>query len=275
MQQQCRIILLHLSAAVLASPPHSAFAQEPQSAPDILRITREQVLPGKEAVHARITAERSRYLASVQWPRVSIALRPVTGAGDVLTLTGYQSLAEWGRDRDDIAKTPSLNAKLEHFVSQLGELVSQRREISADFQDEISYRSKYDWSKMRYVDVITILLKAGHGDEYLENRKIVVEAHTKAAVDEHMLIYQVSSGRPGTTFLIFRPVEAFEGLNLEKAHGDRYLKILGKQNRDRLHVLFAASDDTQEEEFYAVDPAMSYVTPAWVGADKSFWFVGR
>ena len=254
---------------------YAGFAQERPNAPEILRITREQVLPGKEAAHARVTAERSRYLAGVPWPTVSIALRPVTGPGDVLILTGYKSLADWGRDRNEIAKTPSLSAKLEQFAAQIGELVSQRREISAEFQDEISYRSKYDWSKMRYVDVITILLKAGHGDEYLENRKIVVDAHTKAAVDEHMLIYQVSSGRPGTTFLIFRPVETFEGLNLEKAHGDRYLKILGKENRDRLHVLFAASDDTQEEEYYAVDPAMSYVTPAWAGVDKSFWFAGR
>ena len=125
---------------------------------------------------------------------------------------------------------------------------------------------------MRYLDVITILLRPGHGDEYLENRKIVVEAHTKAAVDEHMLIYQVSSGRTGTTFIILRPVETFEGLNLEKAHGEHYMQILGKANRDKLHELFAASVDTQEEEFYAVDPAMSYVTAAWAGNNKNFWF---
>ena len=259
--------------ACLAAPgATSMFGQEAaQNAPEILRVTRESVLPGKEVEHARVTTQRSRYLASVQRPTVSIALRPITGPGEVLFLTGYKSLEDWGHDRSDIEKTPALKAKLEQFASKAGELLSQRRDISADFEEEISYRSKYDWSKMRYLDVITILLRPGHGDEYLENRKIVIEAHTKAAVDEHMLIYQVSSGRPGTTFLIIRPVETFGGLNLEKAHGDRYMKILGKENREKLHQLFAASVDTQEEEFYAVDPAMSYVTANWAGANKDFW----
>jgi hypothetical protein len=105
----------------------------------------------------------------------------------------------------------------------------------------------------------------------LKNRHIVLEAHKKAAVEEHMMIYQVSSGFPGTTFLVIRPVETFEGLDLEKRHGDHYMKILGDENRKELHELFAASVQSQEEEYYAVDPGMSYVTASWAGSEKEFW----
>jgi hypothetical protein len=48
-----------------------------------------------------------------------------------------------------------------------------------------------------------------------------------------MIQYQF---RTGTTFLVIRPVETFGGLNLEKAHGDRYMKILGNENREKLHT---------------------------------------
>ncbi|MBV9083171.1 MAG: hypothetical protein JOZ62_10870 [Acidobacteriaceae bacterium] len=245
-------------------------AQQPQNPPAILKLTHVVVSPGKEAPFARVSAERSQYLATIAWPTISIALTPVTGPNEVLFLSGYKSLEEWAHDRA-MENSPEIKSRLNDLTARAGELIASRRDISADFEPEISYRASYDWSKIRYVDLITILLRPGRGDEYLKNRNIVLEAHKKAAVDEHMMIYQISSGYPGTTFLILRPVETFNGLDLEKQHGDRYMKVLGEENRKELHDLFAASVQTQEEEFYAVDPAMSYVTASWAGSDKQFW----
>src|SRR5271165_1370830 len=259
--------LLLLSAPLCAQDPEIG-----QAPPPLLTISRNSIAGGKLPLFARVAAEYSRYLKGVNWPSSYVALRPVTGPGDALILTGYDSFESWGHDREEIEKSSVLKGKMEQFAAQSGELVAQRREISAILQPEISYRAKFDWSKVRYFDVITILTIPGHGDEYLQNRKIVVEAHTKAQVDEHLLVYQVSSGVPGTTYFVIRPAETFEGLDLEKRHGEHYDRTLGEKNRARLHELFAASVLTQEEEYYAVDPAMSYVTAAWAGAEHAFWF---
>jgi hypothetical protein len=256
-----KLVIAALTCSALAC------AQNLQDPPQILKISSALVAPGKDAALSHAVAEQSQALRRLNWPGVCIGLRPVTGPSELIFLTGYTSLADWGRDRNAVENSAELKTR----AVAIDELLLQRREISAEFQGEISYRAKYDWSKMRYLDVIKILLRPGHGDEYLKNRKIVLEAHTKAEIDEHLLIYQVSSGYPGTTFFVLRPVETFEGLDLEKRHGDHYLKILGEENRKELHELFAASVQTQEEEFYAVDPALSYVTSSWAGSEKDFW----
>ena len=248
-----------------------ACAQEAGNPAPILKISRELVAAGKQTAHADVALERAQVFRAAHWPTPYIALRQVTGPGEVLFLTGYDSLASWGQDRAALDQNAVLRARLAAVSDRQDETLAQHRMLSAEFSPDISYNAKYDWSRLRCLDMIQIQLRPGHGDEYLDNRKIVVETHKRANVDEHLIIYRVSSGAPSTTFLIMRPVESFAGFDLESLHGPRYMEILGQANRTRLHDLFAASVMSEEESFYCAEPSLSYVTERWAGENKTFW----
>ena len=90
---------------------------------------------------------------------------------------------------------PVLSSVLEMLDREEGDLLLESREVTAVFHPEISYRPEFDWAQMRLLGVITIQLRPGHHAEYLQNRKLVMEAHERASLDEHILIYTVSSER--------------------------------------------------------------------------------
>ena len=131
-----------------------------------------------------------------KWPRPSIALTSVTGPDEAWRLTGYEAFEAWNEDLEATSRMPVFSSVLELLDREEGSLLRECREITAVYHPEISYRPTFDWAKMRFLDVITIQLRPGHHAEYLQNRKLVMDAHERAALDEHILIYTVILDSP-------------------------------------------------------------------------------
>ena len=240
--------------------------------PNVLRVTRSLVKPGRRVELARVRARRAEALADARWPRPSIALTSLTGPDEVWRLTGYEAFEAWNEDLETSRRMPALSSLLELLDHQEGDLLLESREVTAIYHPEISYQPEFDWAHMRFLDVITIQLRPGHHAEYLQNRKLVMDAHQRAALDEHILIYTVSSGWRSGTYLVLRPLRALGDLDLmEEMHGKRYGEILGDDNRKRVIELFAAAVEREEEEYFAVDNHASHVTAAWAGSDPDYW----
>jgi hypothetical protein len=243
--------------------------------PNILRITRSLARPGKRAELARIRARRAQALASAKWPRPSFALTSITGPDEAWRLTGYEAFETWNEDLETVCRMPVLGSVLELLDQEEGDLLQENREITAVYHPEISYRPAFDWAQMRFLDVITIQLRPGHHAEYLQNRRLVMDAHTRAELDEHILIYTVSSGWRSGTYFILRPLKSLHDLDrIEEMHGKRYGEILGDENRKRVIELFAASVEREEEEYFALDTRASHVTAAWAGSNQHDWLAG-
>jgi hypothetical protein len=239
--------------------------------PNILRITRSLAKPGSRVELARARARRAEALVNARWPRPSIALTSVTGPDEVWRLTGYEAFEAWNEDLETSCRMHVLSSLLELLDQEEGDLIQESREVTAVYRPEISYRPEFDWADMRFLDVITIQLRPGHHAEYLQNRKLVMDAHQRAALDEHILIYTVSSGWRSGTYLILRPLRSLRDLDLmEEMHGKRYGEILGDDNRKRVIELFAASVEREEEEYFAVDARASHITAAWSAAESDY-----
>jgi len=46
---------------------------------------------------------------------------------------------------------------------------------------------------------------------------------------------------------------------------------LGDENREKVHELFAASVETEEEDYFGFDHVLSYTTTAWAGSNSDYW----
>ena len=267
--------VLPFMACLSISGAQSTPAQEPtaQKPPHFLRVTKDVVKPGKLAEFRNLMAARARTLASANWPRVSLALVPVTGGMDeIWFLTGYDSYTTWAKDRDEIEKTAALKPTMEKFEEQEQDLVSMKHEVVLVYHQNYSYRPDFDWSQMRCWDIITYHWHMGHNDAVAENRRIVLENHTKAKMDESMLEYATAIGAPTATFVRFRPLKSFEELQrIENIHGAPYAPYVTAEDHKRLAQIAASFMESELENYYCVDPSMTYVTSSWVRSNQDFW----
>jgi hypothetical protein len=248
-------------------------AQQGAEPPEVLKVTRVAIKPGQTGAYAGIASIDARLLADAKWPRTTIAMRSVTGPEEIVYLTGYDSLATWEADGALLKQSPDLRFSLEETARKADVYSSAVTTFALGYKPDISFKPRFVWSDMKCMDLITVRLKPGHGDEYLANRKIVVEAHTGADIHEHLLLYAVESGIPSSTFIVLRPLDSLREMDLLNTEhdSDKYGKVLGDANRAKLHSLFAASVEQEEERFYCADPALSFVTPEWVQSNKDFW----
>jgi hypothetical protein len=266
-------MLLSLIVGVIFLACAQSIAQQGSEPPAILKVTRVAIKPGQTGPYAGIASSDPTLLAQARWSRVTIAMRSVTGPEEIIYLTGYDSLGSWQTDAALLQKTPDLRFSLEETARKADVYATGVTTFAISYKPDISFKPKFVWSNMRCMDMITVRLKPGHGDEYLANRKIVVGAHTGADIHEHLLLYAVESGIPSSTFVVLRPLDSLHEMDLLDAEHDseKYGKVLGDENRAKLHALFAASVEQEEERYYCADPALSFVTPEWVQTNKDFW----
>ena len=267
--------LLHSGAILIAVQLGGSTlkAQQPNEPPSVLKVTRVGLQPGQTGVYAGIASSDNRLLADAKWPRVRIAMRSMAGPEEVVYLTGYEDLGAWEQDEAQLSKLPDLKFALEEDARRAGLFATANTTFTLSYKPEISFRPNFVWSDMKCMDLITVKLKPGHGDEYLANRKIVVEAHTGAEVHEHLLLYSVLAGIQSSTFIVLRPLTSLHEMDLLNFEHDseKYGKVLGDANRAKLHSLFGASVDSEEERYYCAEPSLSHVTPEWTQTNKDFW----
>lgn len=243
---------LLLSAA--ASSAQSLGSMDPSP---ILKITKIVVKLGQMPQVAKIEAERAKVLRSAKWPRIHMANVSVTGPQQIWVFERYDTLGAIAQDLETIEKTPELKTQLDRLDEAEGPLLESKRDITATYQKDISYRPKFDWSEVHYWEIIWIHLRQGHHGEYVENRVMTREEHERGAFDTHQMMYAVQSGEQSGTFMVIRPMKTL-GL-LDELHAADDGEPTTPEEKKKKIELFAASSLSEEEAYFHLDPAMSYV----------------
>src|SRR5207302_2336807 len=144
-------------------------AQQGAEPPDVVKVTRVAIKPGQPGPYAGIASTDAKLLADAKWPRVTIAMRSVTGPEEIVYLTGYDSLAGLEADGTLLKKFPDLRFSLEETARKADVYSSGVTTFALGYKPDISFKPKFVWSDMKCMDLITVRLKPGHGDEYLAN----------------------------------------------------------------------------------------------------------
>lgn len=239
---------------VSASAAQSLGSMDPSP---ILKITKIVVKLGQMPHVEKIEAERAKVLRSAKWPRIHMANVSVTGPQQIWIFERYDTLGAIAQDLETIEKTPELKIQLDRLDEAEGPLLESKRDITATYQKDISYRPKFDWSEVHYWEIIWIHLRQGHHGEYVENRVMTREEHERGAFDTHQMMYAVQSGEQSGTFMVIRPMKTL-GL-LDELHAADDGEPTTPEEKKKKIELFAASSLSEEEAYFHLDPAMSYV----------------
>jgi hypothetical protein len=274
MRMSVRTWLIALLAAGAALP---ALAQGSQpaddSTPAFLQIFREEVKPGKGGSHeANETAWAAAY-ASNKMQNGWLGVVSITGANEAWFFTGIASWEEWEKNIKAEDANTALSAEVKKLSAQDGELLNRVTGIIARFRPNLSYQPKVNLAEMRYLRVGMSRVKPGHGSEYVDSWKQVIDAHEKAKMDEHWAIYQVVSGMPDGTYLYLQAFKSLADIdkNAPMHEADTYKNAVGEEGRFRQQETNQAALEWSQDLVFAFNPKMSYVPKSWADADPAFW----
>lgn len=258
-------------ACLLGSAVPRAAAEEPPPPPKILQIIREEVKPGKAAAHEKVEAGWPRAFAKANWPTHYLALTSLTGPSEAWFAVGYDSYAAWEKDSKATEANKALSAELEALSVKDAEFISGARSLAAMRREDLGLGPNVDVSKVRYFRIVTFRVRPGHDKDFADAVKIVKDAYQKADVPVSWVVYQVSGGMPGPTFLVWIPMRSLAETDAALAAAKAIMEAEGEEGQKALTKAAADGYLSVEQNFFAVSPKMSYPPKEWVEKDPAFW----
>jgi hypothetical protein len=267
-------VLLGLSLAVVGSSLAAAQemqGQEMQGPPKVLQITREFIKPGKSgALH---DASESKFVAAMtkaKWPTHYIALNSLSGKSRALYLVGYPSFKAWEDDFLATMKNKALSAELDKDSVADGELLDGIDQFVFTYNEEMSYRPDPDLAHARLMEVTTFTIKHGHGKEWHELVKLVIDTHKKAGTSAHWATYEIAYGGDNV-YVGFSADKSMAEIDTGFAEDKQFRDALGEDGLATLRELEADCIESSDSELFGINPAQSYPPDEWVMADPGFW----
>jgi hypothetical protein len=199
----------------------------------------------------------------------------LTGQNEAWFVSGYPSYEAWEKQSKAEDGDVGLSSELMRLQAADGEVLESTRSMTAKFREDISLRPPLNIGNYRYMNVVTVRVRPGTVDKFIEMRKIIKAGHEKAGMKDYYSIFAVQSGMSAPAFLIFIPMkslkEADEAGPLHESAA--YKDALGGEAGDKkLSELAAASVMSNESAIFAFNPKMSVPPLEYsMGADANYW----
>ena len=247
-------------------------AAMPGGPPKLVQIFREEVKVGKGAAHEKLEAGYVRAFSKAKWPTNYLAMTSTTGPSEAWFLVPYYSFDAWEKDQQATEKNAALFAELNRLGEKDAEFVSGARSIVILYRPDLSqHPDVMNVAKSRYFRLLTFRVRPGHDAEFAEAGKIVRAAYDKANVPLSWAIYQVYSGMPGGTYIVFAPAKSLKEIDDGLARSKAIQEAEGEDGMKKLEHISREAYFGVETNIYAFSPKMSYVSKEFAAADPDFW----
>lgn len=240
--------------------------------PAVLQIGREFMKPGRAQVVVQIERDGVAEAARLNNPHPWLALASVSGRDDHWFLSGYDSYAAVDQEYAKIGALPEVAKLFAAMPARKAELLIDPRIVFARYREDLSYSRGLSAEQTRFFLITTVHVQPGHAGDFAELRRIVRGGHQRARAADNISVYEVDSGMPDGTFLIFSAAASFDEAGaLSQFHGRGLENALSPQDRTRSRELGSSSIGSSETVLFSIDPSMSYPAKEWIDADRDFW----
>ena len=268
------IPLIVTCLCVLGAVQIAAQTPPPNSPPPVLQIFREEVKPGKGAAHEAVEAAYAQAYAREQWPVNWLGMTSISGPSEAWFTIPYESFAAMEQDRQNVMKKPAFLRQLEQLDARDGELRSGQRALLAVYRKDLSHHPEHlvaNLPQSRYFNILTFRVRPGRDQDFVQAVKTYVEALDKAKVSGGSAAYQVVSGAPGGTYLLFLAMKSLAELDEGPVREKAIAQALGSDKAEKLFKTISEVVLTTENAIFALSPAMSYMPKDFMAADPAFW----
>lgn len=272
--KHCMRICLSIGLLVGCGLSTHVQAQANTAAPNLIQIAREEVKVGHHgAAHTKTEAGWPRAFARANWPTHYTALVSVTGPGEAWYVASWDSLAAWEKDTKATAANAALSAELDRLVAEDAQHLNGFRNVVARFRADLSHRPGVSIPMQRYLAITIVRIRPGHNSEFEEVRKMNVDAHKKAGINDNHSVFQVILGMPAGTFLIITPYKSLAEADASVAlHGQSFRDAMGGDaGQKKVNELNSGATISAETNYFAFNPEQSYPSKEYIDADPAFW----
>jgi len=263
--------LFALAATALFCPAFPISAQTPTDPPPVLRIIREDIKEGKSAAHRNNENSFMLEAALSKYPANVIGMSSLTGTDQAWFLEAHASF-------EAIENTLAAFDKPGSKFAQIDELDAEFRSSSrawlAVYHPEMSYHGQelmQALPKSRFFNVEIMRVQAGRDDEFAEIGHMAVDAYQKSMSDQPVAVYEVVSGQPNGTYLLFQPTASLKALDTVGQRNSAMVQAMGDTVSKRFFKAVSETIVSDEPLLFSIDPRMSYVSKEFAAADPSFW----
>jgi hypothetical protein len=242
----------------------------PPGPPAVLWIQRELVKPGKNSAHNDWEAGWPRAFAQSNWPTTYLAMNAMSGPNEAWFLIGYPSFAAMEKDLAATDANATLTTEMKRLGAGESEYVETTSSILARYVPSLSHNPQVNLPKMRYFEVIRYTMKPGHDPDFARGANLYAEGSTRGKVDNHWATFQVVSGLPAGTYLVFVPMSSISTFDTGTADDNAIMTALGADKAAALGKVMTDGVATVQSQIFAFNPKMSYVGKDMKDADP-FW----
>jgi hypothetical protein len=249
-------------------------AQEHDSAPigpaPVLMTVREMMQPGAEAAHAKLEAEYAAALDAGKGSQYYLGMGAITGSPQTVFLSGYASLEEISEvhDHDEATMGEKLAGLDEDHSGTLAGVDTAIWRL----RPELSNPNPLNIAKMRFMEVIHIHVKPGHGPEFADLIKHIREGWMKADPDFHYSIYQQTFGNSmDDSYMVIIAIKSLADLDKHHSMVAEYRKALAEDVEKHMLEFESANYNSTETNLFAFTPSMTRLPQSWTKDDTDFW----
>jgi hypothetical protein len=253
----------------------AALAQTPPAAPpQVLRIVREVIRPGKAAAQEKAAALAARAVGRSKYPANFLALTTVSGEREIWILESHDSFESIERADAFAEKTPAVRWWLGQLEAQDSDGLSAMRRLLATYRPDMSYRGDQFAAalpKMRYMSLVMVRLEPARDADFTEIVRMVSGAYEKMNSEQPLVVYQVVSGLSTPTYLFFSPMVTLKTMDDAPLRGKAMRDAMGEENREKMLKTSAEVTAASESFLFTLNPRLSYVSKEFADVDPDFW----
>ena len=240
--------------------------------PKVLMTTREYVKPGNGMAHEKTEAAAAAAQAAAKGSLYYLTLGSITGEPRIVSLAGYDTMAEVESRYEATMKIPGLKEKLDRLGDEDAALLTSQSSAIWRLREDLSSSRNVNIADMRMAELVRIVTKPGHGSDFEAVAKNVIGAWDKADSSYHAAVFEMAFGhRDGPTYLVIIPMKSMARLDTLHDEHDAFMKALGEDAEKSDTQAARSAYLSSESNLFVFSPRMSYVPESWVKSDPTFW----
>lgn len=254
-----------LSAGVLAA---QATADAP---PPVLQVLIETVRGGRGSSHAALEQRWAETFRRAGVPVYWLGATTVTGPSEAWYFTGLSGIGDIEALDKAVEGSPGLESASDLLAQADVENVSQTRSFLARYREDLSHGTNAA-ATARYFELLTFRVRPGHDNDFEQAAKLYRTVMTEAKGSGHWATYQVVSGMPGPTYLVFVPLKSLGELD-PGADMAAIQKAMTAERQKTFSQLSSAGFISETSIVLRFAPGMSYLPKEFTDLDPGFWNV--
>lgn len=257
---------------LVAFPLTAAAQGMPTSQPGVLSIFVEEIKVGMDADHEAVEAGWPAAYAKAKSPYYYLALESMTGVGsEVWFVAPYASWAAEEASMKEAETNPALGAELKRLRKADGPHLAGYRSIQAIARPELGAGQFPDLALVRFYEISTFRIRPGHEQAFEAAAKVYADITKAGAPGMSYRMYQVTSGMPGGTYLVFGSTGSYADFDKQMADGQKMWEKVSAADMATLQKTMRDDVMSTITNRYRVSPTMSYVSPEAKAKAAAFW----